>query len=270
MTNLKQLDFQLKGATPDDSNRLVTKDVLNQYYWIDNTAAGLDSYPGNRIITDANLAYATSALPDKPFYQMDVTRYSIPGATGAYFNYIGADFQTYKVLQNTYGYVGRYCMQDLSWQNNQWNVYSISQVGICFPNYGTTYPQPYISGGSLYFTGVYGYHVEDVIIYQSILYNAYKDSKNLNLIAALYNFFVTIEGWLLYGTGELRRTNSVRYSSTGSYTNGSVYIPSINKTDASGENKYFVAYKVKDNYGNTIFVYGFQSGANSKPPGFSL
>lgn len=65
------------------------------------------------------------------YYQYDVTRSSIPNAEGSYFTYIDINGNTQTISQDTYGYVGRYCMRENSYQNNQWNVYSISQVGVC-------------------------------------------------------------------------------------------------------------------------------------------
>jgi hypothetical protein len=70
------------------------------------------------------------------YYQYDVTRSSIPNADGGYFTYIDINGTTQTVLQNTYGYVGRYCMREGTYQNNQYNLYSISQVGACNPGGG--------------------------------------------------------------------------------------------------------------------------------------
>ena len=65
------------------------------------------------------------------YYQYDVTRSGIPGAEGGYFTYIDVYGVRQTVLQNYYGYVGRYCMREGSYQNNQYQLYSISEVGIC-------------------------------------------------------------------------------------------------------------------------------------------
>jgi hypothetical protein len=67
-------------------------------------------------------------------YQYDVTRSGIPNANGGFFNYIDVNGATQTILQNSYGYVGRYCMRENSYQNNQYSLYTISQVGICGPN----------------------------------------------------------------------------------------------------------------------------------------
>jgi hypothetical protein len=115
------------------------------------------------------LGAALGALPN--FYLYDVTRLSIPGATGAFFTYLATDGSTQTILQNTFGYVGRFCMQENSYQNNQYNVYSISQVGICYPdNTGTTYPRPispqYLDS-NFTFTVSPVYQVREVGIYNS-------------------------------------------------------------------------------------------------------
>jgi len=77
---------------------------------------------------------STSTNVTYNYYLYDVTRSSIPNADGQYFTYIGANGTTQIILQNTYGYVGRYCMRENSYQNNGYNLYSISQQGICYPS----------------------------------------------------------------------------------------------------------------------------------------
>jgi hypothetical protein len=68
------------------------------------------------------------------YYQYDVTRSGIPNAEGGFFTYIDTNGTTQTILQNSYGYVGRYCMRESSYTNNQYSLYSISQVGVCGPS----------------------------------------------------------------------------------------------------------------------------------------
>jgi hypothetical protein len=168
MTEAKSMGFVLLGAAPADSNKIVTKTEMTTYFSMSTTATPFSTYTGNRCPRYQDLLTAsTSPLPN--FYQYSVTRSGIPGATGAFFNYIGADGLIYQILQDTYGPVGTFCMQENSYQNNQYNIYSISQVGICFPSYTpvpATYPYPsYLQSGTLNF--VYpqaDYQVENILV----------------------------------------------------------------------------------------------------------
>ena len=157
-------------SAPSSTNEVMTKGDLNQWFYMDNSVEPFKSYTNNRCPRYQDvLGAALGALPN--FYQYDVTRSSIPGATGAFFTYLAADGSTQTILQNTYGYVGRFCMQENSYQNNQYNVYTISQVGICYPdNTGTTYPRPvspqYLNS-NFTFTVTPGYEVREVGIYNN-------------------------------------------------------------------------------------------------------
>lgn len=157
-------------TAPASTQKIITKGELEQYYYMDNTIEPYASYTNNRCPRYQDvLGAAIGTLPN--FYQYDVTRSSIPGATGAFFTYLAADGSTQTVLQNTYGYVGRFCMQQNSYINNQWAVYQISQVGICYPdNQGTTYPHP-LSPQNLdtnfTFTISPGYQVQGLGIYDT-------------------------------------------------------------------------------------------------------
>ena len=167
MTGVIALGLQPKGSMPTGSNKLVTKDELNQYFFVDNYLSGIGNYPGNRIITYEDLISASFTKPRSPYYQYDVYRSGIPGASGAGFTYYGTDFQYHEIIQDSYGYVGRFCMQENSYMNNQWNVYTFSYAGICYPSYGA-YPEPYISNGYLYFTNLGYYSIDDIKVYQII------------------------------------------------------------------------------------------------------
>lgn len=288
MTGVKAMKFQLIGATPADSNQEITKERLNTYFYVDNVASGISSYPNNRIITYEDLVNATFNTPNTPFYQYDVTRSSIPGATGAFFNYIGTDFASHTVMQNTYGYVGRFCMQYGSFTNNQYNVYTFTYVGICYPTY-SAYPQPYLSGNYLYFNNVSTYQVEDVIIYQLVsVENSANDAiyylsgaslvgdataVSLGLFAtnplvgtiwAVVSFLSAV-GNAVYANGQ-HVINQIRYVGSGAYTNGSVYIPNIK--NSNGSTQFHIAYKVNNGSGYYPIIFGY-GPSQTQPPGLT-
>ena len=286
MTGIKALALQPKGSLPADSKKLVTKDELNQYFYVDNYLSGISNYPGNRIITYEDLVSASFTKPTSPYYQYDVYRSGIPGASGAGFTYYGTDFQYHEIIQDSYGYVGRFCMQENSYMNNQWNVYSFSYVGICYPSYGA-YPEPYVSNGYLYFTNLGSYTIEDIKVYQIIN----EDNAKLNALTYLGGAsfladgtalalgyvsaatilsggvvwgaltLLTIAGGFLYGQGT-HPVNSLRYLQTGSYTNGSLCIP--NYRVANGSDIFHISYKVKNPQGYYPIVYGY--GQYETPP----
>jgi hypothetical protein len=167
-TNLMGL-YPLTNA-PANSNEIVTRGDLEQWFYMDNTISPFSTYTSNRCPRYQDvLGAAIGALPN--FYLYDVTRSSIPGATGAFFTYISPTGSTETVLQNTYGYVGQFCMQEGSYQNNQYNVYQISQVGVCYPdNQGTTYPRPetpQLLDSTFAFTVSPGYEVRGVAVYNN-------------------------------------------------------------------------------------------------------
>jgi hypothetical protein len=77
----------------------------------------------------------TSTPSSYNYFQYDVTRSNTGGGgIGGYFNYIDVNGQTQQILQNNDGYVGRYCMREDSYQNNQYQLYTVTYVGICYPN----------------------------------------------------------------------------------------------------------------------------------------
>ena len=68
------------------------------------------------------------------YYRYDVVRSNTGGGgIGGFFNYIDTNGTSQQILQNTPGVVGTYCMRESSYLNNQYNLYTISQVGICTP-----------------------------------------------------------------------------------------------------------------------------------------
>jgi hypothetical protein len=159
--------YPLSGASPVDSNRLVTKQWLRSNYYVDALAYPFSVYSDLRCLKYQDvLGSALGPLPN--FYQYDVTRSGIP-TTGGYFTYTSVLGTTETVLQNSYGYVGRFCMEENSFQNNQWNLYTFTQVGICYPdNNGTGYPVP-LSPQYLntYFTYSPTTHIEGFALYSS-------------------------------------------------------------------------------------------------------
>jgi hypothetical protein len=290
MRGLNALGLQRKSSTiPASTNKLVTKGQLNTYYYVDNESAGISSYPDNRIITYDNIRDGIFSKPRPQYIQYDVTRSGIPGATGAFFNYIGTDGGTYTVLENDYGYVGRFCMQDGSYRNNQYNVYSISEVGLCYPTPNGAYPQPYISGGYLFFNNLGSYQVEDVKIHQIVDVRRLKDDTIYNIVGGeavvgggtalataltadsdediensiwevVITFLVMVGTWI-FGN-DTKATSQLRYDSQGIYSNGSVSMASIKL--ASGSNQFFISFKVNSGYGYYAAIFGY--GVNLLDP----
>jgi hypothetical protein len=264
MTDLKQLGLQLKGSAPPDSNKMVTKGELNTYFYIDPSNEPMASYPNNRLITLLSLGRSLLQKPSAPFYEYDVTRSGIPGASGGFFNYVAPDFSIQTILQNSYGYVGRFCMQEDSYRNNQYNLYSISQVGVCFPDFGDTYPQPLnpqYRSGYLNFTSVYGYEVHNIKLYKEETVNSCQGGLAAYDITGLV---CTIRGaWdALFGTGlGGGTTNELKYSQSGLYNNSSLSLSQFQT------GKYFITYDVVNIFGGYV-VYQYLDTAQS--PSFFL
>ena len=279
ITGIKGLGFQLKGTAPADSKKLIRKDELNSWYYVDNVAAGISSYPDNRIMTYEDLIAATFVKPAAPFYQYDVTRSSIPGAMERFFTYIGPDFQTYTVQQDAYGFVGTFCMQEGSYINNSYNVYTITPIGVCYPYYGA-YPQPYINDCCLYFNNLGSYTVSDVKIYQLIRVENVQQNwttivgglsflgavPGLNILWGAASLLVIAGGWIYNNDPGSRLTNQLRYTSSGSYTNGGVCLNVVGSS--LGTPQYYIAYKVRNPQGTVVAAFGYGAG-ESNPPGFN-
>lgn len=112
---------------------VVIKGSNNICYTI--VVTGYSMAPPITVVSEhSNCADCISSLVTVNYYQYDVVRSSIPNANGGFFNYIDANGATQQILQNTPGVVGRYCMRENSYQNNQYNLYTFTQVGICGPN----------------------------------------------------------------------------------------------------------------------------------------
>jgi hypothetical protein len=285
MTGVKAMGFQLKGANPADSTKLVTKGELNTYFYVDNEAAGISGFPNNRIVTYDELTKSTYSLPVPPFYQYNVTRSSIPGATGAFFNYIAPDFSTQTILQDTYGFVGTFCMQEGSYQNNQYNVYSISLVGVCYPNY-STYPQPYLVGNTLYFNNLGSFSVSDVKVYQEVNvttaennawdYLSFASGVTAGVLIAVGSVavplgivWVTVSALFAVYAGQPNTdvTNQLRWLQNGGYTNGTLNMATIKLS--TGSSNFYIGYKVIDGGGGNPITFGYASG-NAAPPGLTF
>jgi hypothetical protein len=285
MTGVKAMGFQLKGSNPADSTKLVTKGELNTYFYVDNVAAGISGFPDNRIVTYDELTKSTYSLPVAPFYQYNVTRSSIPGAEGAFFNYTASDFSTQTILQDTYGFVGTFCMQEGSYQNNQYNVYSISLVGVCYPNY-STYPQPYLVGNNLYFDNLGSFSVEDVKVYQQLTvaaaennawqYLTYASGVTAPVLTAVGAIsvplgivwtVVTVSYAIFAQQENTDVTNQLRWLQNGGYTNGALNMSTIKLS--SGTSNFYIGYRVKDSGGGYPITFGYASG-NAAPPGLTF
>lgn len=274
---VKGLGLQLKGNAPADSNKLIRKDQLNNWYYVDNVAAGISSYPDNRIMTYEDLISASFVKPAKPFYTYDVTRSGIPGALERYFTYVGSDFQTYTIQQDAYGYVGNFCMQEDSYKNNSYGLYTITQVSVCYPYYGA-YPQPYLNNCCLYFNNLGSYSVSDVKIYQLISVDNIKQDYTTYIGGASFlaaipglNFLwgaaslLVIIGGVVYGNGT-HLSNQLRYAGSGGYTNGLACLTTYGSS--AGTPQYYIAYKVKNSSGTIVAAFGYGSG-ESTPPGLT-
>lgn len=290
MTGVNALGLQRKSlVTPANSNKLVTKGELNTYYYVDNVSAGISSYPDNRIITYHNIRDGIFSKPRPQFYQYDVTRSGIPGATGAFFNYIGTDGGTYTVLEDEYGYVGRFCMEENSYTNNQFQVYSISQVGLCYPTPNTAYPQPYISGGYLFFNNLGSYQVEDIKVHQLLDAKLIQDDTKAIIIGAelaagggtgtallldgnpnnndsgiwaVVLTFLTAAATAIIGGSE-KSTSLLRYEEQGVYSNGSLSMAGIKVI--GGSNQFYISFKVNSGFGFYAAIFGY--GVNElRPP----
>jgi len=182
------------GSTPSSTKEVVTKGDLLQNYYVDNTVEPFKSYPNNRCPKYQDvLGAAIGPLPN--FYLYNVNRSSIPGAEGSFFTYVATDGSTPTVLQNSYGYVGQFCMQENSYQNNQWGVYTFSQVGVCYPdNAGTTYPYPtspqYIGNYftfANYFPSI-SYQVKGFALYNSAGSQVYLNNNTFSNTELVINF----------------------------------------------------------------------------------
>ena len=274
---IKGLGLQLKGNAPADSNKLIRKDELNSWYYVDNVAAGISSYPDNRIMTYEDLISASFVKPAVPFYTYDVTRSGIPGALDRYFTYIGSDLQSHTIQQDAYGYVGNFCMQEDSYKNNSYGVYTITQVSICYAYYGA-YPQPYLNNCCLYFNNLGSYSVSDVKIYQLISVDNIKQDfttyiGGASFLAAIpgLNFLwgaaslLVIIGGVVYGNGT-HLSNQLKYAGTGGYTNGVACLTTYGS--AAGTPQYYIAYKVKNSGGTVVAAFGYGSG-EATPPGLT-
>jgi hypothetical protein len=216
-TDARLMGLYPLSATPADSNRLVTKGWLKSNYYIDVSAFPMSIYTDNRCIKYQDAL--TSAIGPLPgFYEYDVTRNSIPGADGGYFTYTSATGTTETILQNSYGYVGRFCMEEDSFRNNQWNLYSISQVGVCFPeNAGLGYPLP------------------ESPQYQNS-YFTFTTSPTMH-----------VEGFALYTNG-----GGQVFAQNGTYSN-TFYI-----TSSILVGTYFARYSIYDNAGNFLYKVGYR------------
>ena len=263
MTDLKQLGLQLKSSAPADSNKIVTKGELNNYFYIDQSIQPLASYPNSRLLTLTSLGKSILQKPSARFYQYDVYRSSIPGANGAYFTYVDPNFNIQTILQNSYGYVGRYCMQENSYMNNQWNVYSFSLAGVCSPNFGTTYPQPLdpqYRSGYLQFTSVFGYDVHNIKLYRSEYVTPCGSVSAFDISSLVCTILGAYDA--LFGTDSYGGyTNVVKYSQSGLYVNGSLNLSQFNA------GYYYVTYDVVNSFSGDI-VYSYTNSAQS--PGFNL
>jgi hypothetical protein len=136
------------------------------------------------------------------YYQYDVVRSGIPNAIGGFFTYIDTNGATQTILQNDYGYVGRYCMRENSYQNNQYLLYSISQVGVCGPG-GDVTPDTGFTNANISFGTTLGCttnydHTDGTVQFTSITKGIGSD------VEAPYTVWMsgqTETGWTLVASG---------------------------------------------------------------------
>jgi hypothetical protein len=170
MTDVNFMGLYPKTTAPVNSDKIVTKLEIRQNFYIDYNVSPMKDYDDSRAPRYQDiLGAALGPLPG--FYLYDVTRSGIPGATGGYFTYMSATGAYQTVLQNTYGYVGRFCMEEGSYMNHQYGLYTFTQVGICYPNnVGTSYPYPYSPvyiGNPLTFTPSIFQDVKGLVVFDS-------------------------------------------------------------------------------------------------------
>lgn len=265
MTFLKSIGLGLKTAAPADSNKMVTKGDVEQYYHVNSNFGNWPSYASNRLVPISEILSVSFNRPPDNFYQYDVTRSGIP-ATGGYFTYIGTDGGTYTVLEDSYGYVGRFCMKDGSYMNNQYNLYTFTLVGVCAPSYGA-YPVPIRNvdyNTRLSFSGLGYYTVHDVSIYGN-KFDPQEASPTFWPILVVLNFVIFNQANQLLEVNELVWQGSGQYFNDTSPTFGDMY---YNAADGADFQRYSAAYTVKDPNGNVVYRYGY-GGANEGPVRFS-
>ena len=70
----------------------------------------------------------------KNYYQIRVTRMGIPATLEqSAFTFTNSNGETQTIQYDGYGVVGTFCMLDGSWQNGSYNLYELTQVGLCGP-----------------------------------------------------------------------------------------------------------------------------------------
>ena len=267
MTFLKSIGLGLKTAAPADSNKLVTKGDVEQYYYVDSNFGNWSSYASNRLVPLSEILNVSFNRPPANYYQYDVTRSGIPGANGGFFTYIGTDNNTYTVLQNSYGYVGRFCMKDGSYMNNQYNLYTFTLVGVCAPSYGA-YPVPVRNvseNNRVSFSGLGYYTVHDVAIYGN-KFDPEEASPTFWPVLVILNFVLFNQAY------QLLEVNALTWKGTGQYFNNTSPTFSemgYNPVLYTDFQEFSAAYTVKDPDGNVVYRYGYGAGANEGPVRFS-
>jgi hypothetical protein len=266
MTFLKSIGLGLKTSAPADSNKMVTKGDVEQYYHIDSNFGNWASYASNRLVPLSEILSVSFNRPQATYYQYDVTRSGIP-TTGGFFTYIGADGGTYTILQDSYGYVGRFCMKDGSYMNNQYNLYTFTLAGVCAPSYGP-YPVPSRNvdyNNRVSFDGLGYYTVHDVSIYAN-KFDPQEASPTFWPVLVLLNFVAFNQAY------QLSEVNALVWQSSGQYFNNTSPTYSemgYNPAAYTDFQEFSAAYTVKDPSGNVVYRYGYGTGANEPPVRFS-
>lgn len=70
----------------------------------------------------------------KNYYQIRVTRMGIPATVEeSAFTFTNEYGETQAIQSDKYGVIGTFCMLDGSWQNGSYNLYELTQIGLCGP-----------------------------------------------------------------------------------------------------------------------------------------
>lgn len=140
----------------------------------------------------------------KNYYQIRVTRMGIPATfEQSAFKFINSNGQEETIQYAGYGVVGTYCMLDGSWQNGAYNLYELTQVGLCGPanvnkdvidvvDYTNSTPKASIPTEFITPDGLPNIPVRDDVVYKDIMIDrgyTNNDSPNDRLISDIPNRF---------------------------------------------------------------------------------
>lgn len=224
---------------PNGTTSVKIKSTGGCTYEITKTISGVPTTPTpTPTVTPTPTPTETSVVYN--YYQYDVTRSGIPGAEGGYFTYIDINGATQTILQNSYGYVGRYCMRENSYMNNQWNLYTISQVGVCGPS-GEVTPDTGFTNANLSYGTTQGCttdydHTDGTVQFTNVTKGIGSD------VSAPYTIWLsgqTETGWTLVASGISEGGSSPLISNLKSDNQPSTYyyVYDVKVVDTNGKTK---------------------------------